>query len=356
MYQQTAAPRWRGFNLLGMFSSDTSACNSMVNYGSKAPQKRCPGYFSEEEFQIIANWGFNFVRLPLSYRVWGSVDDLYRIDEEKLSKLDDAVFWGQKYGLHVNLAMHRAPGYCVNSDEQVEEKRDLWKDREAQDAFAHHWCAIAKRYADVSPRRLTFNLVNEPGGFISGIEYSNVAMRVIDAVRKISPNRTFILDGATWGDVPPVDTVYRELENVMFSCRGYMPRGVTHYGMRKNLEDRFEPKWPGGMESVMGAEKFRAMDRASLDRIYSMWAATGEIYKVGIHCGEFGCANNTPHSVTLAWMEDLLSVLKEHNIGWAMWNLCGSFGVLDSGRKDVEYEDFHGYRLDRKMLSLLQKY
>jgi endoglucanase len=29
--------------------------------------------------------------------------------------------------------------------------------------------------------------------------------------------------------------------------------------------------------------------------------------------------------------------------------------VLNSGRSDVAYEDWHGYKLDRKLLNLLQK-
>jgi len=30
--------------------------------------------------------------------------------------------------------------------------------------------------------------------------------------------------------------------------------------------------------------------------------------------------------------------------------------VLDSGRKDVQYEDWHGHKLDRKMLDLLKRH
>jgi endoglucanase len=36
--------------------------------------------------------------------------------------------------------------------------------------------------------------------------------------------------------------------------------------------------------------------------------------------------------------------------------MSGSFGIMDSGRKDVAYEDFHGHKLDRKMLDILQRY
>jgi endoglucanase len=72
-----------------------------------------------------------------------------------------------------------------------------------------------------------------------------------------------------------------------------------------------------------------------------------------IHVGEWGCYNKTRHDACLAWMSDLLALCKEVGWGWAMWNLRGPFGVLDSGRSDVSYEIFQGHFLDRKMLALL---
>ena len=72
--------------------------------------------------------------------------------------------------------------------------------------------------------------------------------------------------------------------------------------------------------------------------------------------GEFGAWKNTPHETTLRYLEDYLALWKERNMGWALWNLRGGHGVLDSGREDVEYEDFRGHKLDRKMLELLQRY
>ena len=76
----------------------------------------------------------------------------------------------------------------------------------------------------------------------------------------------------------------------------------------------------------------------------------------GVHVGEWGAFNRTPHDVTLAWMEDLLKNWKEAGWGWALWNFRGSFGILDSDRKDVTYEDFRGHALGRKMLELLRQY
>ena len=45
--------------------------------------------------------------------------------------------------------------------------------------------------------------------------------------------------------------------------------------------------------------------------------------------------SHEPHSVTLAWMRDFLSLWKQTGWGWALWCFRGSFGILDSERKDV---------------------
>jgi endoglucanase len=54
-------------------------------------------------------------------------------------------------------------------------------------------------------------------------------------------------------------------------------------------------------------------------------------------------------------MRDCLALWKEAGWGWSLWELRGSFGVLDSQRADVEYESFRGHKLDRQMFDLLQQ-
>jgi aryl-phospho-beta-D-glucosidase BglC (GH1 family) len=75
-----------------------------------------------------------------------------------------------------------------------------------------------------------------------------------------------------------------------------------------------------------------------------------------VFVGEWGAFNKTPHPVTLAWMEAWMKQWQTSGYGWALWNFRGTFGILDSGRADVQYEEWHGHKLDRAMLTLLQKY
>ncbi|MCL2816631.1 MAG: glycoside hydrolase family 5 protein, partial [Oscillospiraceae bacterium] len=76
----------------------------------------------------------------------------------------------------------------------------------------------------------------------------------------------------------------------------------------------------------------------------------------GAMIGEWGAHNKTPHDVVLRWMKDNLDNFKDIGMGWALWNFNASFGIINSGRADVDYEDYNGYKLDREMLDLLLEY
>ena len=339
--KQSVLPRWRGFNLLGLFCSESSSF-----YGL-----RSPGYYPEEDFKMIADWGFDFVRLPLSYRVWSDVKNPYEINEEKISPLDEAIYFAEKYGLYVNVAMHRLPGYCVNSDEKIEEHSDLWSDAEALDAAAYQWTQIAKRYKNVSADKLSFNVINEPGMDITPNQYRTVNERIINDVRKITPDRFFILDGNCWGDMPPVDAM-RYFENCGYSCRGYEPRKLTHYKLNGRTE---YPQWPD-VKPEGKCDHMTVYNRRGLEQLFGIWASLAETLNVGVHCGEMGVHVNCPHDQALKWLEETLDVLKSYNIGFAMWNLRGYFGIMDNGRTDTEMKTYNGHTLDEKMLKIMQKY
>ncbi len=84
-----------------------------------------------------------------------------------------------------------------------------------------------------------------------------------------------------------------------------------------------------------------------------------EPVKKGVWCvvGEFGCANHTVHADSLRFLESSLRLFNEMGMGWCCWGFIGSrFGILNSRRRDVKYEDWHGSKLDRKMLELLRSY
>ena len=467
-------PRWRGFNLLEWFNAGTAQA------------------FREEDFRLIHELGFNFVRIPMDYRIWIMGGDWEKIDEAKFAQLDQAVKWGEQYGIHVCLNFHRGPGYTVA---QPPEAKVLWTDADAQRVCARHWAFVAKRYRGIPNERLSFDLLNEPAQ-LAGALYANTARILIAAIRGEDPQRLIISDGLNWGNVP-----CQELADagIAQATRGYVPFEVSHFRADwiNGWEQMATPAWPlPRAAGVMGGPGKPAMnlplridgpfneaaklrlrvgvvsDRGTLvvkaddhplwehafiggpgtgewqevvyqaeykiyqnrwDRDYLIdipagtqavtiantagdWLTIREIglviaaspeavapmtgewneppgvlrlarehgsvllvssggrdrewlwrtailpWKeleakgVGVMVGEWGAFDKTPHEVTLRWMEDCLINYQKAGWGWALWNFRGGFGFLDSNRSDVTYEDWHGHKLDRRMLELLQRY
>lgn len=347
---QNKLPQWKGFNLLDFFSPNPSNARG----GTK-----------EEYFKWMSDWGFDFVRIPMAYPSYLKIDhelnittkQVRKIDRKQTDKVEHLVYLAHKYNLHASLNLHRAPGFCVNAG--FYEPYNLWKDEEALNDFCYHWKFWAKRFKRVSRDKISFDLVNEPcmredmndqhskRGPVPGDIYRKVAKAAAETIRKQNPDHLIIADGNNIGrDVIPeiIDL------DIAQSCRGYHPGIISHYKApwaNKDIENLPVPKWPGQVGD-------QYLSRAMLEEMYAPWIEL--IQKgVGVHCGECGCYNKTPHDVFLAWFTDVLDILSENGIGFALWNFKGSFGILDSGREDVEYEDWYGHKLDRKLLDLLVK-
>ena len=224
----------------------------------------------------------------------------------------------------------------------------LWQDERAQEAFVFHWDLFAKRYRDVPTRRLSFNLVNEAprprDGYMTRADYARIMTRATQAIRRHSPDRWVMIDGLNVTEMIPT--------GVAQSVHAYWPGGISHY--RARWVDRNgtfpTPTWP--LKNKDGSIQ---ADRQKLEARYAPWGRLAR-EGIGVHCGECGCYNKTPYPVFIAWFEDVLRILKEHAIGYALWNFRGSFGILDSGRTDIAYEDFQGHKLDRQLLDLLQRH
>ncbi len=469
---------WRGFNLLEKFN------------GANKP-------FVEDDFRWIGDFGFNFVRLPMDYRAWIVDGDWRKINEKVLEDIDQAVRFGEKYGVHVNMNFHRAPGYTVA---HPPEPKSVWSDPEALEVCTMHWKTFAKRYKGISNDRVSFNLFNEPAVPPELLPACVAAHRtIIKGIREDDPDRLIICDGSEWGNRPFYELV--DL-NVGQATRGYAPNEISHYKASwMNSRDFPYPTWPmvtgqgtlyapgqGGVDdrvkgfplTIEGPfpgqtrlrvrigtvssntdliaradgktvfdHKFRPgpgegewkevvhkpewntyqnmydrdydieipgntktlelqvtagqwlvikelgltsekSGRETVVRCSQSWnqpassfrykedsggnvALTGgdvkdrdwlkkrlepwvEVRKQGsgVIVGEFGSYSPCPHDVTLRWMGDMVANWRELGFGYALWNFRGAFGILDSGREDVDYEDFHGHKLDRKMLRLLQ--
>src|SRR6187399_3319910 len=68
-------PRWHGFNLTEKF---------VARRDGNPP-------FADSDFALLAEWGFDFTRLPMSYHCWASPDEPLKLREAELKHLEQAV-------------------------------------------------------------------------------------------------------------------------------------------------------------------------------------------------------------------------------------------------------------------------
>jgi len=374
--QSAKNPRWYGFNLLEYFSTDP-------DWMKYFPYKN-DGMFREDDFRWIRDWGFNWVRLPMDYRFWTAAD-LFTINEKQVEPIDRAVRLGEQYGVHVDLCLHRAPGLCIldTMDEKltgiavVKERTNVFSDQHTFDAFVHQWTFFADRYKGISSQKLSFNLVNEPIPLPNEAElaemqkhgpvktadlfspeflqrhakdYTRLAKASADAIRSRDPQRLVVTDGYPGAGSPIPDLVGT---GMLQSCHTYNPIQLTHHNCEwvRGILSGSEPlpTWP------LKDDKGKVIcDRQTLEKNFHPWAALSAD-GVPIHFGEMGCYKHTPPEIVLAWFSDTLDVLGELNSGWALWNFRGPFGVLDTERQGTRFEDWQGHKLDRPLLTRLQK-
>jgi len=354
---------WRGFNLLEKFTVDRNSP------------------FVELDFQRMSEWGFDFVRLPMDYRCWIIGNDLYEINEKVIREIDQTIEFGKIYGIHVNLCFHRAPGYCINPPK---EQLNLWRDKEVMEACEYHWRFFAKRYKGMPSTQVSFNLVNEPLGCDLSEDigtdistYGQFTKRLLRAIKEIDPERLVIADGLITKDrYEPVPGIDDPLFGQSFHM--YEPGWLTHLGAEWAhawyvYGENEQPDYPGvapNLDRYLGKLPINSPYRGAYMayrgvRVDKGWLENWmknylDLEKRGtlIHCGELGIyAKKVPRKSQINWYNDVLDILSKHKVGWAIWNLRGSFGVMNTGREEFHSETLpNGDRLDGELLNTIRKY
>jgi endoglucanase len=243
--------------------------------------------FQPFDFDTIAEWGFDFVRLPCSYRFWADPDPARwrEIDDGVLSRyLDPAIELGRDRRIHVSLNLHRVPGYCVSPPAEA---RDLWTDPTALDAAVVHWTHLARRYRGIPSSALTFDLINEPPDDITPDQYLTVHRALISAIHAVDPSRVVVADGLDYGKQPVAGLAG---SGAATSTRGYSPLELSHFRAPwiEGSTGCPTPSWP------LPVDGQPAWDRDRLRREVIEPFRQLQTRGVGVHVGEFGAYQLTP--------------------------------------------------------------
>lgn len=122
-------------------------------------------WYSEDDFEQIADAGLNFVRIPIGYWAFQMLDDDPYVDGQQYY-LDRALGWAQKHGLKVWIDLHGAPGSQNGFDNSgLRDSVDFQQGVNAQVALAVLQ-QISNKYGglDYEDVVIGIELLNEPLG------------------------------------------------------------------------------------------------------------------------------------------------------------------------------------------------
>ena len=293
---------------------DTFAINQRlgrgINLGNAldAPTEGEWGVKLEESyFQIIADAGFNSVRIPVRWSAHAAKEAPYTIDPAFMARVDWAVTQATARKLAVILNVHHYVEMDENPLPHVERLKAIWRQ-------------IAQHFAD-RPDTVVFEALNEPHGKFLPATWNTVLPQVLAVIRESNPKRVVIVGPAHWNHVSGLKDF--QLPNdgkLIVTIHYYEPYHFTHQGAEWDPQ---AAAWMGTTWTNTPTQELAL--RTELDTA----AKWGEDHGVPINMGEFGAYKKADMDSRVRWTRFVVSEAEKRGMSWAYWEFCAEFGAYD---------------------------
>lgn len=338
-----------------------------INLSEWFAQVYDPKGYTKEHFEnwttasdiaLLKSAGFDHVRLSVNPQPMMDALRRHSGGAEYFGYLDAAVKMILDAGLAVEIDMHPDSDF----------KTRLAKEDEFVERFADFWSMVAQHYASWDPDRVFFEILNEPE-MRDAYRWYGVEAKLAAAIRRGAPANTIIAAGARWDDDD--DLVFLEPlpdRNVVYVFHFYEPHIFTHQGATwgayywhwlKGLHYPSSPENAAQVAQLVPEARDRmqviryGQDHWDASRIETEINQADDWAKqrgVPLICNEFGVFRNFSDPQDRArWITDVRTSLERHNIGWAMWDYSGSFGVVTNRETKAKLDEVTVRALGLKM-------
>ena len=317
----------RGVNLGNALEANRGAVGSMQ--------------LKAQYFQLIAEAGFDTIRVPIRWTSYASDQPPYTVEEAFFQKVDWVIQSGLQQGLNVVIDMH-------HYDELFAGVAGNHRGR-----FIAIWSQIATRYRNL-PDSLFYEPLNEPHGVLLPDAWNALVRDTVAAIRRVDGVHTLVISGTEWGNMQGLTflQIPEGEENVICTFHYYEPFAFTHQGAGWVGEQYWTigVEWPGPPKTPL-VPKLAAQEDpfvrwwfhdyntqpaesnpcspGEIAKQLDVAIALGEKLGKPLWLGEFGAYRMGDMQSRVNWTSAVRQAAEARGFPWAYWEFGDSFGVYD---------------------------
>jgi endoglucanase len=264
-----------------------------------------------EDFTLVAEAGFDHVRIPVRWSAHAGSEAPYVIDPAFAARVKWAVDAALAAGLRAVLDVHHY--------------EEMGKDPDAHKArLTAIWKQIAESYQSY-PDTLYFELFNEAHAALTAEKNNVLIPELLAVIRPTNPGRAVVVGGTEWNSfrgLPALELPAGD-KHLIVTFHYYDPFDFTHQGAEwANKQDQVGIDWPG----PVGTRRDIAID---FDRVVAWAREQGR----PLYLGEFGAYEKAELGARTRWTTAIVAEADARSIPYSYWELRAGFGLYDLEKK-----------------------
>lgn len=303
-------------------------------------EQRFSTFITAPDFDRIAEWGLDHVRLPFDYNV--IMTDGGEFKEEGFKWLDFAVEQCKKRGLNIVLDLHKTVGFIFDDPSYC----GFFGDEHLQELFYSLWREMAKRYG--KEKHVIFELLNEVTRDDFAPVWNKIVPRAIAEIRKIAPDTPIMYGGVRNNSIYGLTLLEKPADdNVVFDFHCYSPLVFTHQKAYwvPGMPNTFTMAYPESEKLIrdktielVGENHVECLDETNMgnigasffEKLFNTAKEVSEKFGVPLYCGEYGVIDQADPESTVNWFKDIHAVHEKMYISRAAWTYRQKdFGLVD---------------------------
>lgn len=319
----------RGINLGNAWDSEGAKVKLEGNRWGDCGWSNC---IEDDYFKIIADAGFNSVRIPVRWH-YDSDRETHTVYSERLAGVKEDISLAIKNGLAVVVNFHHYTTLNDLGNKAVQDPSQQTVFEAEKEHFYALWAQVAKEMDQFPDSLVVLEILNEPT--ISSAEMvdsiMNQAYRVI---RKNAPKKTIMFEAYHAAKFADIESLHMPADgNIIFSGHYYEPYEFTHEGNGYNCvgDNSYKSTAKGDMKKYVALAQTLYPDVNGSHIPMNM----GEFGVAGQH-GNWSCQSDAgSDKYKSLWTKYAIVAAEAYDISWHYWDFTNASGfeAYDKNKK-----------------------